>query len=66
MLQLRTPDQRAHQKVLATKVRAVLTEGQDPQQALEAVVAEWKKLDTARGADAHRRDYYLSLSLRPR
>src|SRR5439155_6210539 len=61
---LRTPDERAHQRALVAELRAALTEGKDPAQALETAARRWSEIDRPLGAKA-REQYWVSQGLIP-
>jgi multiple sugar transport system substrate-binding protein len=63
VLRLRTPDERSHREALLTELRACLTKGGDPKQALEAVAKRWTELDREKGVEKTRVEYYRSLGL---
>jgi ABC-type glycerol-3-phosphate transport system substrate-binding protein len=66
VLCLRIPDQAAHRAALVKEVRAALAGQATPEQALKAAARRWSDLDRARGMEAHRADYRISLGLLPR
>jgi hypothetical protein len=63
VLRLRIPDEREHQQALVAEVRAALTGGKDPKQALVDAARRWQEIDAPKNAKLRLREYRLSLSL---
>src|SRR5262249_21476091 len=63
VLCLRIPDRAAHRAALVKELRAALAGRVEPAEALEAAARRWSELDQARGREAHRAEYRMSLGL---
>jgi multiple sugar transport system substrate-binding protein len=66
VVRLRTPDESAYQEALVAEVRACLTQGTDPVEALRAVRQRWEQLGRRKDPKQRLREYHLSLSLQPK
>src|SRR5262249_24965579 len=53
----------AHRAALVKELRAALAGRVEPAEALEAAARRWSELDQARGREAHRAEYRMSLGL---
>lgn len=58
---LRVPDQELRQKAMLTAILKVLNDREDPRKTLDAVAAEWNRLDSIEGLEKVRQQYRLSL-----
>jgi hypothetical protein len=63
VLRLRIPDEQEHQLVLDKEVRAALTGGKEPSQALQDAARQWQELYSRKPLAQRLAEYRLSLSL---
>jgi hypothetical protein len=62
-LVLRIPEQASHRAALAAKLRPALAAGGDAEAALKEAARLWSELDRAKGAEAMKAEYRLSVGL---
>jgi hypothetical protein len=63
VVRLRIPDEREHQQVLASQIRAALLNGKDAGQALTDAAERWRQIDQGKDPKTRLAEYRLSLSL---